>query len=143
MPASALIDTGPIVALLDARDEWHARCVSAFRGLRMPLATSAAVLTEVFHLLGDDRRAITGAWTLIRSGVLTVLPIDDTDLAALETLMKRYHDRPMDFTDATLVHLAQRESLKTVFTIDHDDFETYRIDGRRRFDIVPSRAVRG
>ena len=52
--------------------------------------------------------------------------------------MKRYADRPMDFADATLVHLARRESLNTVFTVDHDDFETYRIAGRRRFRIVPS-----
>ena len=39
--------------------------------------------------------------------------------------MKRYPDRPMDFADATLVRLAQREGLTTVFTVDHDDFETY------------------
>ena len=45
----------------------------------------------------------------------------------------------MDFADATLVHLARREALSTVFTIDHDDFETYRIEGRRRFRIVPGR----
>lgn len=45
----------------------------------------------------------------------------------------------MDFADATLVHLAKREGLTTVFTIDHNDFETYRIEGRRPFQIVPSR----
>ena len=56
-----------------------------------------------------------------------------------ENLMLRYRDRPMDFADATLVHLARRESLATIFTIDHDDFETYRIEGRRRFRIVPDR----
>jgi len=53
--------------------------------------------------------------------------------------MDRYRDRPMDFADATLVHLAKREQLDTVFTIDHDDFETYRIDGRRPFRIIPQR----
>ena len=42
-------------------------------------------------------------------------------------------------SDTTLVHLAGRESLVTVFTVDHDDFETYRIAGRRRFRIVPER----
>lgn len=68
-----------------------------------------------------------------------VLPIGDDDLPDLEALMHRYRDRPMDFADATLVHLARREDLATVFTIDHDDFETYRIDGRRRFRIVPHR----
>ena len=53
--------------------------------------------------------------------------------------MRKYHDRPMDYADATLVHLAQRESLSTVFTIDHDDFETYRVSGRKRLRILPSR----
>ena len=53
--------------------------------------------------------------------------------------MKRYHGRTMGLADATLVHLARRESLSTVFTIDHDDFETYRIEGRKRFRILPAR----
>jgi predicted nucleic acid-binding protein len=52
--------------------------------------------------------------------------------------MSRYSDRPMDFADATLVYLAHRESLSTVFTVDHADFETYRIESRRRFRIMPA-----
>jgi predicted nucleic acid-binding protein len=75
----------------------------------------------------------------VRSGAVTVLPIDDDDMAALQALMSRYADRPMDFPDATLVHLAERESLTAVFTVDHADFETYRIGGRRRFRILPGR----
>jgi len=43
----------------------------------------------------------------------------------------------MDFVDATLVYLAKREALSTVFTVDRADFETYRIDGRRRFRVLP------
>jgi predicted nucleic acid-binding protein len=113
--------------------------VAAFETLKLPLATSAAVLAEVFHLVGDNRREVAAAWAFIRSGAVTVLSLDDADLPALESLMARYHDRPMDLADATLVHLARRESLTTVFTIDHEDFETYRIDGRRRFRIVPER----
>jgi predicted nucleic acid-binding protein len=53
--------------------------------------------------------------------------------------MRRYADRPMDFADATLVHVAEREALSTVFTVDHDDFETYRIGARKRFRIFPAR----
>ena len=76
----------------------------------------------------------------LQSGAVTVLPITDDDLPDLEALMDRYQDRPMDFADATLVHLARREALTTIFTIDHDDFETYRIEGKRRFRIVPDRS---
>ena len=53
--------------------------------------------------------------------------------------MKDYADQPMDFADATLVHLAARESLSLILTVDHDDFETYRIGGRKRFTILPAR----
>lgn len=56
--------------------------------------------------------------------------------------MRKYSDRPMDFADASLVHIAGRETLGLVFTTDRDDFETYRWAGRRRFRIIPERPVR-
>lgn len=139
MAASGLVDTGALLALLDRDDRWHQPCADVFATLRLPLATSGAVLTELFHLVGHDRHQLITTWALLRSGAVTVLPIDDGDLPDLEALMKRYADRPMDFADATLVHLAHREGLTTVFTVDHNDFETYRIHGRKRFRIVPDR----
>ena len=139
MDAHGLIDTGAILALLDRSDRWHERCVNALEDLPLPLGTSAAVLAEVFHLLNPGRRELQVAWDFLRSGAITVLAIDDSDLPGLEELMKKYHDRPMDFADATLVHLARRESLTTIFTVDHADFETYRISGRRRFRVIPER----
>ena len=90
-------------------------------------------------LVGDNPREMNTTWKFVRSGALTVASISDRDLADLEALMRKYHDRPMDYADATLVHLAQRESLSTVFTTDHDDFETYRFGGRKRLRILPSR----
>jgi hypothetical protein len=137
--AHGLIDTGAIVAILDRRDEWHARCVETLGSLRLPFVTTAAVLAELFHMVGDDPRGVVGAWTFLRSGAVVVAPIDERDVPGLEVLMKRYADRPMDFADATLVHVAGRDSLTTVFTTDHDDFETYRIGKRGRFRIVPAR----
>jgi predicted nucleic acid-binding protein len=138
MPAGGLIDTGAILALLDRNDRWHGACVEAFAQLRLPLLTSEAVLTELFHLVGDSRREVEAAWRFVRSGAITIAPLANADLPEIDHLMARYRDRPMDFADATLVHLANRESLTTVFTVDHDDFQTYRIDGRRRFRIVPA-----
>jgi len=134
-----LIDTGAILALLDRGDQWYERCVGAFQDLRLPLATSAAVLAELFHLVGDNPREVAAAWGFLRSGAVTVLAIEDHDLPELKSLMEKYQDRPMDFADATLVQLAGREDLTTIFTIDHADFETYRIGGNRRFRIQPDR----
>lgn len=141
MPAKprGLIDTGAILALLDDDDHWHRACSEVFVRLPLPLATSAAVLAELFHLL-DGPHEYPEAWRFLRSGAVRILPIGDEDLPSLEALMDRYQDRPMDFADATLVHLARRESLSMIFTVDHDDFETYRIEGKQGFRIVPDRA---
>jgi len=135
----ALVDTGPIVAMINRADPWHEACVSSFQSLPVPLVTSAAVLTEAFHLLGNRTNDVDAAWRLVRSGAVTVRAITDDDLSSLNSLMSKYRDRPMDFADATLVHLAQRESIQLIFTIDHYDFETYRIEGRKKFRIVPGR----
>jgi len=91
-------------------------CVDAFSALRLPLLTSPAILTELFHLVGDRPREVDAAWAFLRSGAVSVASIGDADLPALNSLMVRYRDRPMDFADATLVHLAERESLTSVFT---------------------------
>jgi predicted nucleic acid-binding protein len=138
--ANGLIDTGAILALLDRRDRWHHACVAALQHLRLPLLTSEAVLTELFHMVGDNAHEVEAAWRFLRSGAVVLGAIGDTELAELEILMRRYRDRPMDLADATLVYLARRESVNLVLTVDHDDFETYRIDGRKRFRIAPARA---
>lgn len=139
MHVRALADTGALLAYLDAADRWHQRCRLAFKECRLPLTTSSAVLTELFHLVGDGPRELDITWKFVRSGAITIAPITDRDLPDLETLMRKYRDRPMDYADATIVHLAQRESIFSVFTIDHDDFETYRVAGRKRLRLLPSR----
>ncbi len=138
MPGNGLIDTGAILALLDRGDGWHKACVESFRQLRLPLLTSQAVLTELFDLVGESRAEMEAAWRFIRSGAVIVASIDDAELPHIHALMLRYSDRPMDFADATLVYLAKRESLPTILTVDHSDFETYRIEGKRRFRIFPA-----
>ena len=135
--ANALIDTGAILALLDRSDRWHTACVDAFRQLRFPLLTSTAVLTELFHLVGDTRAEMEAAWRFVRSGALLLGTIEDAELPHLHGLMSRYWDRPMDFADATLVYLAKRESLSVILTVDQADFATYRIEGKRQFRVLP------
>jgi predicted nucleic acid-binding protein len=139
MRGNALIDTGAILALLDRSDRWHAVCAEAFRQFRLPLVTSEAVLTELFHLVGDSRVEMDAAWQFVRTGAMVMATIEDSELRSVHALMSRYWDRPMDFADATLVYLAKRESLPTILTVDHADFETYRIEGRRRVRILPAK----
>ncbi len=136
---NGLIDTGAILALLDRSDRWHGVCVEAFRQMRLPLLTSEAVLTELFHLVGDSRTEMEAAWKFVRSGAVVVGAIENAELTHLHGLMSRYWDRPMDFADATLVYLAKRESLSMILTVDQADFATYRIEGKRQFRVVPGK----
>lgn len=140
MPPAGLIDTGAILAVVEADDRWHSACLDALLAVQMPLLTTQAVLTELFHLIRHTR--LEAAWSFVLSGALTIRPITDSDLVALRALMTRYHDCPMDFADATLVQLAERESISTILTVDHDDFETYRIRGKKRFTILPAREAK-
>jgi predicted nucleic acid-binding protein len=142
MAVEALVDAGAILALLDRNDRWHSMCMATFPKLRLPLVTSEAVLTELFYMVADSRPDTDAAWKLVRSGAIRLEGIKDSELPDIQMLMAQYWDRPMDFADATLVHLARREGLSTIFTIDHADFQTYRIDGRRRFRILPAPPLR-
>lgn len=142
MHPGGLIDTGAIVATLDRDDDWHAACVQALESLRFPLLTTEAVLTEAFHLIGSSAYNVQRLWAFVLSGALTVKTPSDFDLLELRSLMTKYKDRPMDFADATLVHAANCESISLVLTIDHDDFETYRLKGNKKFIIRPVRSSR-
>ncbi len=102
------------------------------------MATTEAVLTDLFHLVGGSRHEMEAAWKLLRSGAVVLSPISDSELANIHELMSRYADRPMDFADATLVYVAGRDGLTTVFTVDRADFETYRIEGRRKLRLLPA-----
>jgi uncharacterized protein len=138
MAVDALIDTGGMLAVLDPRDPWHEHCLETVRQLRRPLVTSAAALTELFYLVRRERIDMEVAWTFLQSGAIMVGSIGDADFPHLHSLMSKYADLPMDFADATLVHLARRESIHTILTVDRD-FETYRIEGRRGFRVLPGR----
>jgi predicted nucleic acid-binding protein len=137
MAVNVLVDTGAILGFLDRKDQWHTACAATFEQLRLPLMTSEAVLTELFHLVRGSRYDLQLAWHFVRSGAIMLTNIDHSELPALDLLMSRYSDLPMDFADATLVHLANRERISTVFTTDHRDFQTYRMNGGRRFRVLP------
>jgi uncharacterized protein len=132
-----LIDAGPLVALVDADDQHHGRCVAALKGMRPPLATVWPAFTEAMYLLGHSLVAQEALWSMVERSVVQFLTLDEADAPRLRELMRKYRDRPMDLADAALVRVAERERLDRIFTVDRADFSVYRIAGRTRFKIVP------
>lgn len=90
MTANAPMDTGAILAPLDRTDRWHGTCVDAFRQMRLPLLTSEAVLTVLFHLVGNNRHEMDTAWKFVRSGAIVLAAIEHSELPEMQALMARY-----------------------------------------------------
>jgi predicted nucleic acid-binding protein len=74
---------------------------------------------------------------MAESGGVDFAELTVDDVPSLRELMRRYRDQPMDLADAALVHVANRQGLRKIFTLDRRHFEVYRLDRRRRFTIVP------
>ena len=63
MPRSAyvLLDTGPVVALLNRADRFHVAAAAWFRDFRGHLLTTEAVVTETAYVLAANPAHQTGA----------------------------------------------------------------------------------
>ena len=132
-----LVDAGPLVALVDADDQYHKKCVAALKALREPLVTVWPPVTEAMYLLGDLPKAQEALWEMLARGVLQLLSLDLADVPRMRELMSKYADHPMDLADAALVRVAEREGIRKIFTVDRDDFSVYRLHGRLRPNIIP------
>jgi uncharacterized protein len=131
-----LVDTGPLVALFDPRDWQHDRCVKALRRIQEPVSTTVPVLTEAFHMLRPESPGSDRLREFVERGGLTVWLFDRPSLTRAFELMERYSDHPMDLADASLVVAAESLGIRKVFTIDRQDFETYRVRrGHRSYPI--------
>jgi predicted nucleic acid-binding protein len=132
-----LVDAGPLIALVDADDRHHRGCAVSFSGVREALGTVWPVLAEAMYQVSDVRGGPAAIWQLIERGAIRLLPLDEEDVPRIRELMEKYADLPMDLADAALVRVAERDGLRTIFTIDRRDFTVYRLKGGRRLAILP------
>ena len=132
-----LVDTGPLVAILSRNDEHHRACVEALRQMPSPLLSCWPVITEAAWLLRASPRAVQQLLRSIDGSFLELLPLAGAEADAIATLMSQYEDMRPQLADLALVHLAMREQIETIFTLDQRDFSLYRPGHRRRFRILP------
>jgi predicted nucleic acid-binding protein len=133
-----LSDASVLVALINAGDRNHSRCVAASPGLSSPLITTWPCFTEAMHLLGryGGFPAQEELWHYVEVGLLTFHAAGDDDAARMHELMRQYRDTPMDLADASLVVAAESLGLRRIFTFD-SDFYVYRALGIEPFEVIP------
>jgi len=129
-----LVDTGPLVALLNRRERHHTWVVQVFGALSGPLMSCEAVLTEACFLLRAWPEAVDSIFQRIEDGALQVEGLAE-DAAALRRLLRKYRDVPMSYADACLVRLVERFPSARLLTLDRD-FTIYRRNGRQRIPIL-------
>ncbi len=132
-----LVDAGPLVALIDRADQHHEACRAAMEGIEEPMATVLPALTEAMHLLSDVPNGQAALWELIGVAPVRLLDLGEDDMPRIRELMATYADREMDLADAALVHVAEREGLERIFTVDRKDFTVYRINEQQVFELIP------
>jgi predicted nucleic acid-binding protein len=129
MRRAVIVDTGPLVALLNRRERHHQWCREQFKLLRPPLLTSEAVISEGCFLLQDIAGGTDALLELLSRGVVTIPFTLMDELPAVARLVARYGSVPMSLADACLVRMSEQYADSRIFTLDRH-FRIYRKSGR-------------
>jgi predicted nucleic acid-binding protein len=130
-----IVDTGPLVAVINQRDEFHSWAVGVFANLTGPLLTCEAVLSEVQFLLdarGGDPLAVL---EMVRKKIVVIDFKAEMEIERLIELQRSYRNLPMDFADACLVRMAELQEEARIITVD-SHFRIFRRHKRRMLSLV-------
>jgi uncharacterized protein len=145
MRNTAVVDSGPLIALFDRDDSYHKRVVAFVAAqFRLRLTTTWAVLNETSALLGSrvGKQAELDCLTWIERGGVELASQDSTALARIKLLVEKYRDLPLDFADASVAVLAEQLGVSQILTLDHD-FEVYKDSrGKRLKNLLQLKPVR-
>jgi predicted nucleic acid-binding protein len=135
MADSVVLDAGPLVALLDRNDPWHAWARSQLDLMTAPMLTCDAVLSESAFLLEQSDPGYRRLMGLFQAGIVR-LSFDLNDhLNAVATLLAKYGGTPMSLADACLVRMSEVHDHPRIFTLDAD-FKIYRRHGRQTIPLI-------
>lgn len=132
-----LLDTGFLVALVNAADPAHVACSETWAELRGPFVSTEGVLVEAAWLLRRDPAAFERlADITLRVGTLVMAPLPLRTRRALE-LMSEYRDIPMDLVDALLVAISEETGVLQVLTLDRRGFGAFCTRAGKKLSVLP------
>ena len=135
MRQQVIVDTGPIVALLDRRDRDHGWAVAQFADITPPLLTCESVMSEGCFLLDQTTAGSGAVLQMLIRGALAISFRLDEHAREVHALREKYADVPMSVADASLVRMAELLSRSPVLTLDRD-FKLYRKHGRHVIPLI-------
>jgi uncharacterized protein len=125
---STLIDAGPLIALFDRNDGFHATVAGFLEGYAGRLIATWPVITETTRMLDFNVRVQLDFFRWIERGAIHLFLLDRTHIERLIALMRTYADVPMNLADASLMVAAEQSAVNDILTID-SDFTVYRTAG--------------
>lgn len=132
-----VLDTGPLVAVFDSRDQWHASAVAAWPSLLDRCVTTEAVVVEASHLILRGSGRSYAPLEFLLEAAIPIVPLDTASHRRAVRLMRQFEGVPMVYADATLVVLAESLGLTAAFTFDRRGFAAYTRNSGARFHVLP------
>ena len=134
--AGILLDTGPLVALLSKDDAEHARAERLFADCLPPLRCCEAVVAEACFLMRKVHAAGPAeVIALGRKGVYEISMSLEDNWTSVETLLRKYANRPISLADACLIRCAEIYHEGRILTFD-SDFAFYRWARNKKFQLL-------
>ena len=129
-----LLDTGSLVAVLYARDQFHEWAVERISTMLAPLLTCEAVIAEACFLTQRMLGSSKAVYDFIETGAVKIDFSLADEFETVKDLALRYQNVPMSLADACLVRMSEVYENSIVFTPD-SDFIIYRKNGNQ---IIPT-----
>ena len=133
----AIVDSGPLYAVVDADDDDHERCLEVLQRADLELVVPALVVAEVTYLVGRRMGATTEAAFLRGLSAVEVEAPSVDDWPVIAGLVERYGDFPLGGTDASVAVLAERLGTDLIITLDRRHFGALRMNDGRAFRLLP------
>lgn len=132
-----ILDTGPLVALVDSTDPAHERCAELIDSAKEPRIVPVCVLVEVEYLLRPWPEGFAAMLTDFDSGGLELLDLPTRWLLRAGALVERYRDLPLGLVDATVIAAAEMLGETKVATLNHRHFTVVRPAHAEVLDLLP------
>lgn len=131
------IDTGPLTALINKRDEWHQWSTNRVKEIKSPLITCEAVLTECCFLLSRSRIDLQYLFNFIDRGDIQVKAAFEnlSQQKGVIEIIKTYNNLPASFADACLVYMFENTNNAKIFTLDNH-FNIYRTSEGKSLSLI-------